>query len=63
MNHRLFVMQQKLQYYENRRKAIDSPNEYMSIIFDGMSSNHTLLPHHADQKVSSNQVVQHIHGC
>jgi len=60
--HRLFVMQQKLQYYENRRKAIDSPNEYMSIIFDGMSSNHTLLPHHADQKVSTNQVVQHIQG-
>ena len=42
--------------------AIDYPNEYMSMIFDGMSSDHTLLPYHADQKVSSNQVVQHIQG-
>ena len=41
----LFCRQQRDRYYANRQAAIDNPDEYFSLILDGMDQNKTNLPH------------------
>jgi hypothetical protein len=48
--HRSTYMGERRAYYHRQQQAIDRPNEYMSIICDGMQQSHTQLPWLANQK-------------
>lgn len=66
--HRTMYMGERKVYYQQRWQAIRSPDEYMSIIMDGMSANHTVLPWFADKSQFGAPYFQHLqgvlaHGC
>jgi hypothetical protein len=42
--HRLTYMAERRSYYQRKETACNYPGQYMSIIADGMSQNHTALP-------------------
>ena len=49
--HRKTYMSEKQAYYENRILGEEVyPDKYMSIIADGMSSNHTQFPQHGEEE-------------
>lgn len=60
--HRLEVMGERDTYYQRQQLALDHPDEYMSIIVDGMAQNHTELPYLANLNKTSNTFGQHIVG-
>ena len=49
-------------YYAQRHLACQYPDEYMSIILDGMAQNHCVLPWQCNLKQFSEPLDQHIQG-
>ena len=47
--HRITYMNERMSYYNRRKEAVDYPDEVFSCITDGMSQNHTKLPHESGQ--------------
>lgn len=60
--HRQYVQSFKKSYYDHRRLAQLYPEQYMSLISDGMQQDHTKNPYFANQKTNSTVVSQHIQG-
>ena len=60
--HRSFYMNERIQYYSRKEKAISQPKEYMSMIIDGMTQQHCLLPWLTDKIHFNKCVPQHLAG-
>lgn len=61
--HRTFYMGERFQYGIRRRHAMEHPNEYCSIISDGMAQGHCELPWLGQTSHFSQPLVQHFQGC
>eukprot|EP01031_Cornospumella_fuschlensis_P027588 gene27588-33321_t len=48
--HRRTYMGERAAYYERRQKAIEHPDQYMSVILSGMTAQHTELPYLVNEK-------------
>lgn len=55
-------MGERLDYYERRQEAIDNPEGVVSMILDGMSQNHTVLPWLGNLKMFDKHIQQHVIG-
>jgi len=40
----MYYRQERRRYYRNRQMAVENPNEYLSMIVDGMDQNKTNIP-------------------
>ena len=60
--HRVTYMMERQAYYQNVRRSIEDPDNYMSIILDGMSQNHTVLPYIANMKQFPSPLAMHLQG-
>jgi hypothetical protein len=62
--HKILIEMQRATYIANRHKAEQFKNLYMSLIIDGMSQDHCILPFYAnrDQENSTTAVKQKIMG-
>jgi hypothetical protein len=60
--HRVSYMNERKSYYEKQLLAIEYPDKYMSIIFDGMSKHHSQLPYMANMKQLNNPLQTHLLG-
>ena len=49
-------------YYQHQKDAKESPDEYCSIIYDGMAQSHTILPWQKNLNMSSHTIDQHLQG-
>lgn len=60
--HRSMYMGEKAAYYSRALQAKNDPNNYISLISDGMAQNHTKLPWLANLKDFSSSIPQHLQG-
>lgn len=60
--HKIMIEMSRGIYMSNRQKAQDHPELYMSLIIDGMSQDHCVLPYCANQTQKSNILKQKIMG-
>jgi hypothetical protein len=60
--HKHTYMHERWEYYERTRKAKTDPDNYMSIIMDGMAQNHTKLPWLGNMKEFPESFDQHLQG-
>ena len=56
--HKLTSEMQRAAYMKNRQLAQERPDLYMSLIIDGMSQDHCVLPYYAGQHTETNTVVK-----
>lgn len=60
--HKTMYMGEKIAYYARAKQAEHDPDNYVSLISDGMAQNHTKLPWLANLKEFSMTVPQHLQG-
>jgi hypothetical protein len=61
--HRITYMGERSIYYDKCWKSILQPEQYMSVIMDGMSTNHTELPWLSNKnKIGDASFTQHLQG-
>ena len=60
--HRVTFMSERKSYYERLWLAITEPQNYMSIIIDGMAQTHTRIPWSANIKEFPTNINQHLQG-
>jgi hypothetical protein len=60
--HRITYMSERERYYERIRLAKNDPDNYMSIIMDGMAQSHTKLPWQANVREFTCPLDQHLQG-
>jgi hypothetical protein len=60
--HRSTYMSERKVYYNKVFQAIIDPDNYMSIILDGMAQNHTVLSYIANMKTFPNPLKMHLQG-
>jgi len=60
--HRITYMAERHKYYDRRKEAINSPDEIMSGISDGMAQNHTSLPWYGGKCGSPDTIDQKLMG-
>ena len=60
--HRSTYMSERKRYYDKVKLAVNDPQNYMSIIIDGMAKNHTVLPHIANMKQFPCPLPMHLQG-
>jgi len=60
--HRCAYMNERIEYAKKRNLAESNPTNYLSIISDGMSQNHCLLPYFANQDSWNKYLPQHLQG-
>jgi hypothetical protein len=60
--HRSTYMGERLDYYSRRQEAVDNPQDVVSMILDGMSQNHTVLPWLGNLKMFDKHIQQHVIG-
>ena len=60
--HRSMYMNERLSYYDRKRESLSDPKLVMSIILDGMSQNHCILPWMANKKEFGAALTQHLQG-
>ena len=56
--HKLFIEKQRLAYMMRRQRAQEHPELFMSVIIDGMSQDHCILPYYAGKAQSSKTVLK-----
>lgn len=60
--HKTMYMGEKTAYYKRAKQAENDPDNYVSLITDGMAQNHTRLPWLANLKDFSIVLPQHLQG-
>ena len=55
-------MGERAVYYRHQKDAREFPDEYCSIIYDGMAQSHTILPWEKNLHMSSHTIDQHLQG-
>ena len=60
--HRSGYMGERLEYYKRIHSSLASPNEYMSIISDGMAQTHCQIPWMGNQYDFGSYLPQHLQG-
>jgi hypothetical protein len=60
--HKVCFMSERRAYAERRKQAREHPNDYVSIISDGMAQGHCLLPYYGNQDTFSCPSPQHFQG-
>lgn len=60
--HRATYMGERAVYYQHQKDAREFPDQYCSIIYDGMAQSHTILPWEKNLHMSSHTIDQHLQG-
>ena len=60
--HRAKYMGESAVYYQHQNNARQFPDQYCSIIYDGMAQSHTILPWEKNLHMSSHTIDQHLQG-
>jgi len=60
--HRITYMAERQAYHDRALKAVQHPEVYWSIIFDGMAQSHTLCPWEGNLHQAGKYLEQHIQG-
>ena len=56
--HKIMIEMQRASYIKKRQLAQEFPNLYMSLIIDGMSQGHCMLPYYAGQHTETGSIVK-----
>lgn len=60
--HRFTYMQERRMYYQKIVAAVSNPDEFMSVILDGMAQVHTDLPYYGNKTTFAYRIAMHLLG-